>query len=96
MEVLKEEFKGVFRLYFKDDYIVEITSEKESVEFWLFRNPMGIKMFMFGLVDETNSIDELIELAKIKIKEYISIYKEDYEEENLIEEFIKNKEKTDE
>ena len=80
MKILNIKLEKIIRLYFENDYIIEIINEEQTIEFWLYKKGYGIKDFMFGIENEGQDLFSLANLAETNIKEYIEIYKNEYED----------------
>lgn len=69
-------------------FFIEEFNDGEEVEFWLYHEDYGVKMFMFGfevyLFNNPNRYDDYIKIILGKeVEDYIDIYKSDYIKEEI-------------
>ena len=78
IEITKEEQKLVYVVKYNNRYIVEIEQNKKTntVELWISREDVGVKMFMFGL--EKESFKEIMLILESNIKTYMNAYRLSY------------------
>lgn len=76
---MKEIENDIIKKYSYKDYVVYVKEVLESYEFYLQKESYGVIDLMFGVMKEDCSLKEMEDLIKSNIKEYIEIYKQDYE-----------------
>ena len=76
---LKKEENNVYEVYKVEgtDYYIEIYQNGNYLEFWLYKETYGIKIFMIGIEKTSDYLD----IMKNNIADYIADYEEEYVEE---------------
>jgi hypothetical protein len=75
--------KQAVKIYRKNNYVIEIQKSKKGtdiIEFYIYNVNYGIKLNMFALELDFDNDGEIIEMINNNIKEYIKIYKRDFED----------------
>lgn len=80
INVKKEFQKLVYVIEYTKDWIVEInfTNSHSDVEFYIYKKDIGVKMHMFTIENKKQSFNSIKYLIDANIKEYISLYSEEY------------------
>lgn len=76
---MKEIKNDIIKKYSYKDYVIYVKEVLESYEFYLQKESYGVIDLMFGVMKEDYSLKEMEDLIKSNIKDYIEIYKQDYE-----------------
>lgn len=59
-------------------WLMDVVTTKDTYEFWIYRENIGIKSLMFGLPKDKQSYDQALEIAKINYPDYMDDYMYDY------------------
>ena len=74
MEV-KLEKKEIYVLNYRDGFKVDIVvNEEDFVEFWLYHKDYAVKEFLFGVLKESDSVEDYVDLMLSNIDENIKEY----------------------
>lgn len=74
MEV-KLEKKEIYVLNYRDGFKVDITvNDNNYVEFWLYHEDYAVKEFLFGVLKESDSVEDYVDLMLSNIDENIKEY----------------------
>lgn len=74
MEV-KLEKKEIYVLNCRDGFKVDIVvTEEDFVEFWLYHKDYAVKEFLFGVLKESDSVEDYVDLMLSNIEENIKEY----------------------
>lgn len=74
MEV-KLEKKEIYVLNYRDGFKVDIVvNEEDFVEFWLYHKDYAVKEFLFGVLKESDSVEDYVDLMLSNIEENIKEY----------------------
>lgn len=76
---IKEFESKIYRIEYGKNFIIEIyLMENDIVEYWIFNKLYGIKMLMYSINYKIYNKNELVEIVKGSIENYIKVYKEKY------------------
>ena len=79
--------KPIEKYQYNDDYFVDIaivTNDLEVVfEAWLYKKGYGVKMLMYGMPARQINYEYYKECVEADVDDYIEMYKESYEKEEL-------------
>lgn len=64
--------------WIRDQFLVDVVTTPEEYEAYIYNTEYGNKMFMYGLLKNTNSYEDVLKIVESNVEEYIADYAEQY------------------